>query len=271
MVRALGRATTYSSRDSTSRMIIHEKTIDWYIEKLKNNEYFSLAGYSDAEFFCMMGIRIGGSTGLGQKLTREQGEILKEIMQRRQTDPRFMFAIPKCLWEDVKALKWHRIDDWMEANNIEIEAYERDMVTDDLAEAAGLYPFIKQLQQMDVVIIGNRSLRGLEFLHYEKFIQISSPNLHLDPNGVDIVTLKVKEWDVGYSKQAHPVYLVSAGVSAAVIIDRLHDAIPNSWFIDCASIWDAFVGIGGQREWRAKLYRDPKKLEEWKRKNLYGD
>lgn len=250
-------------------MIIHEKTIEWYIEKLKNNEYFSLAGYSDAEFFCMMGIRIGGSTGLGQKLTREQGEILKEIMQRRQSDPRFMFAIPKCLW-DIRGLKWHKIDDWVKENNINIEAYERDMVTDDLAEAAGLYPFIKQLQQMRTVVIGPVELASLNFLGNVFTITIPTPNLHLDFDALQYAIDGA--WQFWDDCGREPlVYLISAGVSAAPIIDELHDEIPNAWFIDCASIWDAFVGIGGQREWRAKLYKDPKKLEEWKRKNLYGN
>jgi hypothetical protein len=71
-----------------------------------------------------------------------------------------------------------------------------------------------------------------------------------------------------YGKSA--VYCVSAGVSAAIIIDQLHDTLPDSCLLDCGSIWDAFVGIGGQRQWRAELYANPKAWERWKRKNLYG-
>ncbi|GAG77896.1 unnamed protein product, partial [marine sediment metagenome] len=156
-------------------------------------------------------------------------------------------------------------------NYINIEAYERDMILDDLARDAGLFPLINQLQKMDVVIIGPRPLRRLHFLNRKHFVQISSPNLHLEFKQ-DRKRLSGIDWAVEdaleYGKPA--VYLVSAGVSAAVIIDRLHDEIPDSFFIDCGSIWDAFVGIGEQREWRANLYDNPIALAEWEGRNLYG-
>jgi len=62
----------------------------------------------------------------------------------------------------------------------------------------------------------------------------------------------------------------SAGVSAAVIIDKLHDEIPDSFFIDCGSIWDAFARVGAQRAWRGKLYENDKAYDQWVRKNIYG-
>ena len=107
-------------------MLIHEKPIDWYIEKLKRGEHFSLAGYSDAEFFCMMGIRKNQFSGLGQQLCPEHGKKLTEIMQRRQHDPRWMFAIPKCLWTAVLQFRKnpaspYNIDSWLEKNGISIE------------------------------------------------------------------------------------------------------------------------------------------------------
>jgi hypothetical protein len=136
------------------------------------------------------------------------------------------------------------------------------MVMDDLAANAGLYPFIHQLQKMCTCVIGNEALRGLDFLGYDHFVSVSSPNLHMEENGIE------RAVDMAYAFGKPAVYLISAGVSAALIIDKLHDLISDSFFIDCDSIWDAFVGIGGQRTWRAKLYASPKAWHKWKAKNL---
>ena len=225
---------------------------------------YAMAGYSDAEWYCILGLRAGEKTGLGQILDPDHGWLLLDVLRRRQGDPRFFFAVPKCLYT-LPSFCDGQLDWFLGRENIRIEAVERDMLTDDLAAAAELYPFIKRLQEYPVVLIGPEPLRATEsFLHYKRFVPISTPNLHREPGGID----RAVEDSLAYAGQA--VYLVSAGVSAAVIIDRLYAAKAGSWFIDCGSIWDAFAGIGGQRAWRAKLYHSPHRLEAWKLDNLEG-
>lgn len=244
---------------------IHEMPISYYVNRLKTNDYFSFAGYSDAEWYCILGIREGDKSGLGQIFSKEHGCRLEEVIRRRCNDPRFLFAIPKCLWELPHFCK-ESIDIFLRRRHIQLEGYERDMVTDRLAENADLFPLINQLRRMSTVIIGNKHLRKLNEItfRYDHFVEIGSPNLHLEPNGIERAVEQAK----AYGQPA--AYLVSAGVSAAVIIDMLHDAIPNSFFIDCGSIWDAFVGIGEQRTWRKTLYTHPSKYRRWLKKNLEG-
>jgi len=143
--------------------------------------------------------------------------------------------------------------------------YERDMVTDDLARDAGLYPFISQLQEMDVYIISNFRLRDLHFLKYKKFFELDSDyNFHMRKGAIDEMVNRILD----FGKPG--VYLFSCGMSDAVMIHKLHNKIKNAFLLDCGSIWDAFLGHGGNRTWRQELYKDPRKLEEWKRKNLHG-
>jgi hypothetical protein len=100
-----------------------------------------------------------------------------------------------------------------------------------------------------------------------KFVGIESPNLHMTDRGIDNAyseTILRTNWS------QDSLFLVSAGVSAAVIIDRLYDELPNNFYFDCGSMWDAFVGIGGQREWRQELYNNPTELERWKHDNTNG-
>jgi hypothetical protein len=249
-------------------LMLHRKEMDYYITRLKRGMYFSLAGYSDAEFYCMMNKRIGTKTGLGQILDSTHGDKLFEVLDRRQLDLRFLISIPQCLW-DLPEFSKNSIGDFFLKEDLEIEAYERDMILDDLARDAGLFPFIKQLQKMNVVVVGNKDLRKLDFLKYKHFVEISSPNLHIEEGGIGTA---VKDC-INFLKNPpeSPVFLISAGVSAAVIIDELHDVTPSAFFIDCGSIWDAFVGVGGQREWRAELYANREKWRGWIRKNLHGE
>lgn len=248
-------------------MNIQERPIEYYVERLQQNDYFTLFGYSDAEWFCIFNYEPGKATGLGQILNAEVGVKLLDVLRRHHKDPRVMVAVPKCMWEwsDFVTMKAGlKIETIMRLAKLTPCFVERDMILDDLAAAAGLHPFIHQLRQMRTVVIGNHALVGLDFLDYDKFIGVESPNLHLNPRGIAKAVRQAKD----YGRPA--VYLVSAGISAALIIDQLHNEIPDSFFIDCGSIWDAFVGIGGQRQWRRRLYEDPQALEQWKHENLYG-
>ena len=245
-------------------MKIHEHDLNHYLTMMRKGRPFSLAGYSDAEWYCVLGLRDGEKTALGQVLDAGHGRLLLDVLRRRQADPRFLFAVPKCLY-GLPSFCNHEIDWLLGRENIRIEACERDMVTDDLAREAGLYPLITYLRKVPTVLIGPAPLRGLTFLRPRQFVEISTPNFHREPGGIDRAVAEALR------HKGRAVYCVSAGVSAALIIDRLHDRKPDSWLIDCGSIWDAFVGIGGQRQWRAELYADKGAWEAWKRKNLTGE
>lgn len=255
---------------SIRTMTIHERTMQWYIERMKVDDHFSFVGYSDAEWFCMFGLREGERTGFGQTISKEHGERLRDVMIRRQGDPKFLFAIPKILWT-LPVFDRDMIGKYLKHHHLKIEGYERDMVLDDLAAAGGLYPFIEQLRKMSVTMIGNDLLMHphvYRAVRWKRFIPITSPDHHMlqvgEKTGIEETVEQVLRDPIP------GVYCVSAGVSAAVIIDKLYDRIPNSWFLDCGSIWDAFAGIGGQRQWRADLYQKPEELERWKVKNWTG-
>ena len=238
-------------------MLIRSESMNHYLKWMVDGHHFAFAGFSDAEWYCMMGLREGERTGLGQIISAEHGKLLFDVMKRRKNDERFLFAIPECI-KEIPGLCNGDPDWFLGRNDIRIVGYERDRVTDDLAKAGKLYPFIRQLQDMNVVMIGPAPHRKCEFfLRYKHFVEIESPNLHLNPGGIERA---VKE-AIGYYQPA--VYLVSAGVSAAVIIDRLYGKIEGSWFFDCGSMWDGFAKTGEQRQWRADLYRKPKDWRRW--------
>lgn len=233
-------------------MTFHTNKIDWYIEQFKRG--VSVPGYGDAAWFCMTKQRLGNRTGFGMLINEETGEKLIKTLRRK--DPNWLPAAPAVL-PHMGAFEY--IDQWLVENRMRKDYYERDMITDELAENAGLYPLIKYLRSVRVAIVGHPELKNLDV--FEKIhIPIAYPDFHLDHAGQEKVIETVRKLDVD-------IVLFSAGMSSALMIDKLH-GIKASMF-DCGSMWDAFVGIGGQREWRKKLYEDEVLLNDWKYKNTH--
>ena len=80
-------------------MLIHEHDLNWYLNRLQDRQYYSFAGYSDAEWYCILKERVGEKTAAGQVISAAHGERLLDIVRRRHKDERFLFAVPKCLRE----------------------------------------------------------------------------------------------------------------------------------------------------------------------------
>lgn len=255
---------------------IYRQLSEW-VELLKSDEPICQVGYSDAEWYCILGKRIGDKTGLGQVLTSEQGEKLFDVIRRRWDNPHWCFAMPKALWTgEVPATEGNKVGQYLLANGIpEFDYYERDLFTDDAARQALLFPLVKYLflEARRPMVIGPKPLMPLfNSTPYDLergivFVGIPSPNLHLnwDITNTAIVTAG----SLIHTQRVDTVF-ISAGVSAATLADSLYDHFPDVNYFDCGSIWDAFVGIGGQRQWRADLYANPKRHAEWKHQNFQG-
>lgn len=256
-------------------MKIHCESVEQYVDGIRNARPYSFAGYSDAEWYCMLGVDEGRRTGLGQILSAEHGKKLIDVMQRRWKDGRFLFAVPKCLQRHegpdgkyvpgLPSFDEGQIDWWLGSRGIDLTFWERDMVLDDLARDAGLFPWVREFSKHRVCIIGPQHLDAPQFrsvIPYRKFVPIETPNLHMTANGIYDAAIAARNWAQG---QTDVIFLVSAGVSAACIIDILHDwaMAHGSWCLDMGSVWDAFVGAGSQRQWRADLYANPEKWNKW--------
>ena len=234
-------------------MIIHDKPLEFYVNKLKKKEYFSIGAYGDGEWIAILHERVGLQNTEGTIYTSELCRELKESLNFQSDN--FLFSTPVGLRDGKETgIGEKKID---RASPPGIEFYEKDM-WDREARLGGLVPFIKQLQKMNVVVISNKALRKLPF--YDHFIEVSYPNCYEEK---ERITKEIIE----YGKSG--VYLFSCGLPASIFVQSVHGKIRRSWFLDVGSIWDAFVGIGEQRGWRKELYKDKLKYGEWK--SLYKD
>jgi hypothetical protein len=216
---------------------------------------FSFPGFSDAEWFCLIGERHGNRTGYGQLLTDQANDLLLYTLHQQG---RMFPAMPKQMLSFPQGTT---IKAFIASHSPhELHFYERDMVTDELAERAGLAPLIKKLRTMQVGFVGNPALKKLDVFPIHRFYATDPNDFHLNRKGMQGVVRQImKDRDCD-------IYLFSSGISAACIIGMLHGKLRATLF-DCGSIWDAFIGIGGQREWRSRLYSDEKLLSNWKEKN----
>lgn len=243
-------------------MVVHDKPIEFYVNKLKNNEYFSIGMYGDGEWIAIFKERIGKTNAEGTIYTKELCDALEQSMYFQSEN--FYFSTPAGLKNaQHTGIGEKKLDNWLSARNLNIEFLEKDS-WNDWAREAKLYHFIQQLRQMNVCIISNKALRGLNFLGYDHFIEISYPNCFIDGSLENAYNEAIK-----YGKSG--VYLIAAGLPAALLVQRLHNQIPNSWFLDLGSTWDGFVKIGAQRGWRQELYKDKERWLRWFDKNLYGE
>lgn len=237
-------------------MIVHNHPLDFYIQKLQNKEYFSMGMYGDGEWLGIFHDRVGGQNAEGTVYTPQLCNELEASLLFDGGSIPFLFSTPKGL--EHFSVMGGKIDEYLQQKDLNMEFVEKDMWDKEVREMR-FAPFIKQLRQMNVVVISNAALRGLNFLNYDLFVEVGYPNCHEE------VDRAVAEC-VAYGKPS--VFLVSMGLPGSLFVQKLHGKVPGSFIIELGSVWDAFVGIGSQRGWRQELYADPEAWEAWKQTNL---
>lgn len=211
--------------------------LQYYVDKLKNGERFSLARYGDGEFYCMWGKGTENSNGC--RYSPELREALLGSM-KWQDDPSFIYGMQRVLPHDAR-----RIEDQFPG----IDWHDSEIFGEAVAEGK-LFPLIEQLRKMTVVIIGNETLKPVEIiLGAKEFIKVPKYNTFDFPPKFPIYE--------------NAVYLFSCGMAANAFIAEFH-GINNNWYLDMGHIWDPFVGNMSRCDLEGKTMEDIKKnLIQW--------
>lgn len=227
-------------------MNIIEHPLQYYVDRLANGQRFSQGMYGDGEWISVFGYSVGRANAEGTIYTQGLYRELKTIITDFHAAD-YLISVPEGLkrYGDFR----EKIDRITSREFVDKDVWDREV------RLGGFCPLIRQLQGMRTCIVSNANLRRLNFLQYDEFIEISYPNCYDEIDYVvSMATTVIPHCEV---------YLVSAGLPAAIITASLHKLIPDAFCLDLGSVWDAFVGIGGQRGWRGELYADKAKYREW--------
>lgn len=194
---------------------IKHYSIDWYVDKIKNKEYFSLAGFGDGEFYCINGRKGGNSHGCDY--TPQLKDDLVAILKETSTNfYKGMNRISPKQFREIRPL-------------LEGEWIDREILADELVKG-GLKPFFEAIKTESIFIISSNEKRSVPFAR-AGFIETPRTNSHAEK---DRIVKEILDW-------GQPgVYLYACGMAAGTIVHAVHNLIPNSFHIDIGHILDPF-------------------------------
>lgn len=227
-----GRKVSTGEPEGSEIMEIKNIPLSRYIDGLKNNEYFSFVRYGDGEWKCIFMEK--GRNGRAQEINPK---LHKHMIKSFLNCPRhgIYFGMQRNVL-DIKSLA-HRIKSYLKYHPSTRWALAD--VFHYASRAGTLFPLIKQLRSMKVVIVGPEFLRDLSArtFKYHDFIEVPPRNAYGVYDKVVAAVLKSRE-----KLKGNVVYSFSAGPSANIFIQDLFPKMKNSYLIDFGSLWDIFCG-----------------------------
>lgn len=218
--------------------------LQYYVDKLKKGEKFSLARFGDGEMLCMWGKQ--GENSNGCRYSPELRQALLDSMKHKD-DPTFIYGMQRVLPQDKEKAE----KDWP------VDWHDSEFFSEAVAEGK-LYPFIETLKDKDICFVINESL--------EPFL-----SQNFKGNNVDVIVPKSNAFEekdrvINIIKNGmipRQIYLFSCGMAANVFISELHGKI-DGWLIDVGHIWDPFVGNMSRCDLEGKTLQDiEKNLKPW--------
>jgi len=215
-------------RQSRSALHLTPHPVSYYANLLSANAPFSFARYGDGEWSAIFG-RSGANCD-GHPYTSELGKRLASALKDHY--PYFYALQYYGLKMDgphiVSFCKQHSIS--LPFHNADVFAFANVL--------GGLYPFIRELREKQVVVIGPGYMRGIDSVFpVSHFFEVPETNCF---SAADEISGQILSW--GKNKTGI-VYSFSASMAANVMIhDLFKDLGKANWLLDLGSLWDLYVG-----------------------------
>lgn len=209
--------------------------IEWYVEQLKKNEYFSLAGFGDGEFLCVQGKKGGNSHGCAY--SPELREDLKAAMGDNHAD--FYKGMQRILPKQFREIRPLLTGNWV----------DREILGDALARGA-LKPFFDAIwENYNVIIVSSKEKKSFP-RPKDLFIETPRTNTHAEK---EAIVKKILNTQIYGPK----VFLYACGMAAAAIIHEVHGRVGHSFHLDIGHILDPFCdeNLGISRDYLQDIPR----------------
>jgi hypothetical protein len=206
------------------------RPLAWYVQKIDRGEPYSFARFGDGEWAAMLGQQ--GANCDGHQYFPKLGERLRQALIHPLG---YVYGIQHCALRN----KGRAIVRFLKRNHVRLDWTDSDVF--HRANIAGeLFPLIRQLRTMDVVMVGPAHLRKAEkvLFPYREFIDVPLKDCFL---AIEEVTARIRMCMAGRSGT---VITFSASMAANVMI---HDLFPSlgsvNWLLDCGALWDVYAGV----------------------------
>lgn len=203
------------------------------INKMENNEYFTLSRHKDGEFYAIfeyLQIHKRRYCNCDKHIYyKDMGKALLETL----VYPRdYIYGMQPLVFRNMI----DEVSDLFDKYKIDLKWYASDIFHHAVRDGQ-LFPFIDYLNKMRVVIIGPERIKPIkELLTNVEFVTIPSKNCWLEREKIVGDILKISA--------DNTVYLFSSSMPTAVFIHQLYPMIgKKSWLIDFGSIWECLLGI----------------------------
>lgn len=221
--------------------------LQYYVDKLKNGEKFSLARYGDGEMYCMWGKK--GQNSNGCRYSPELREALLDSMKHKD-DPTFIYGMQRVLPRDRERFEKEYPD---------IEFYDTEIFSEAVANGE-LYPLIEQLRKLKVGIVSNIKIIGV--VGVRKGLNLNTCNCSevLKNNAYNFKDQVIKDiLEAERTNVLKPdVWLFACGMAANAFIGELHGKV-SATLLDIGHIFDPFVGDMSRCDLEGKTLEDIEK------------
>jgi hypothetical protein len=204
--------------------------LSYYVSMLAAGTPFSFSRFGDGEWNAILG-RPGENCD-GHAFFPELGKDLRQALVSR---PAYLCGMQyraiRDMGTDIRAflVKNGVIVPWQDAD---VFHYANNDGT--------LFPLVKQLRVMKVVVVGPAHLRAMSDTVFpcDRFIDIPLKNCYLSRDDIE------RQVRAYYDASGPAVFAFSASMTTNILIHRLFPLMgSSSWLIDFGSLWDVYVGV----------------------------
>ena len=210
----------------------YEPGLQFYADKINNNEKFSFNRMGNGEWDCILGLYPRTRSG-SQIFTPDLRTELTKVVTNRHDDSNSILAMQNTPYlekidllskiepwlKDKPAIQWHMGDVFHRAN--------RD---------GELAPFMQAIKKHRVVVVGPPWLMSLPFCSV--YVPVVEKNCW---SNVDELADRL-------SGLSDVIISFSAGPTTKVLIHRLFPIIGKScWMLDAGSMWDPYCGVNSRK------------------------
>jgi RNAse (barnase) inhibitor barstar len=211
-------------------MIVIDNKSDYYINRIKNNDFFSFSRWGDGEWFCMAGVP--GANCDSHTYFPKMKDELNLALKKGNQENNFKAIWPTTHGQISRNLRL--IMNHISTNEYKI-AWANAIIWEDLVLREGINKLTDVLKEKNFIMVSNSDNANLPI--NTDFVEIPKVNCYNSKDKIKEDMIKMVE------KYENPVFGLSASMATNVIIDELFPIIGDKCFmIDFGSLWEPFSG-----------------------------